>query len=314
MLTVQILTRNDEATVGAAIESVAGIAPDAVVVGDLGSTDGTRAACRAAGATVVPLGDAPRHDARNRLTAAHGGDVNLWLHPWEAVVAGHAAVRAGGPLDARVLTGTTYTRDLRVWDGAAPFVNPVFERLDAPPGAASGLLIYSRGGPPVDAAMAAVDDWARREPLTSDPLYYKCCLLLGEGRFDDFLKAADHYLFLNRERSVAATMTRYYYALAQLVHRRDHKAALQNANLCLCHRPLMAEFWCLTGDVFYHLLSRFAEAKQFYENALILGARRADDRWPLDVSKYGAYPKKMIESCAAIIGSRGVYVPYSATK
>ena len=58
----------------------------------------------------------------------------------------------------------------------------------------------------------------------------------------------------------------------------------------------------------YHLLKKFHQAKDFYENALILGKRRlATDKWPMDISKYGAYPKKMIESCDKIIESHSTY-------
>jgi len=104
-------------------------------------------------------------------------------------------------------------------------------------------------------------------------------------------------------------MIRYYLALAYLIHHRKVKPALQNINLCLCAHPLMAEFWCLIGDVYYHLLKRFDYAKDFYENAIILGARRLKkDKWPMDISKYESYPKKMIESCDQITSNFSHFV------
>ncbi len=93
---------------------------------------------------------------------------------------------------------------------------------------------------------------------------------------------------------MSATMTRYYYAMVKLTQ-KAHKPALQNLNLCLCAKPLMAEFWCLMGDVYFYLLGKPDSAKEFYENAIVLGARRLQsDRWPMDFSKYRKYPERML--------------------
>jgi hypothetical protein len=105
-------------------------------------------------------------------------------------------------------------------------------------------------------------------------------------------------------------MTRYYYAFVQLTQKRAVRPTLQNLNICLCLKPLMAEFWCLSGDVYYHILSQFELAKEFYENALILGSKRLnDDIWPMDVSKYKKYPTMMIDSCDKILKKKADFIP-----
>ena len=97
--------------------------------------------------------------------------------------------------------------------------------------------------------------------------------------------------------------------MLQSHHKKRVKPALQNLNLCLCAKPLMAEFWCLTGDVYYHLLHDFKKAKQFYHNAIVLGHHRLkSDKWPMDITKYNTYPSKMIESCDELLKSTKLYV------
>ncbi len=34
--------------------------------------------------------------------------------------------------------------------------------------------------------------WKAEKPLSPAPYYYHACVLLGQGKYDDFLKMADH--------------------------------------------------------------------------------------------------------------------------
>lgn len=313
MLTIQIVTKNNAKTIRAALESVASLKPR-LVVGDLGSTDDTKDVCMGLGATVVDLGDMPRDKARNRLAEDYGSGSNFWMHPWEALIQGHGVLSKwkGGVANVTVLQNHTYSQEVRLYGPDDRFVNPVFERIDCDEAPLTGAVLFSRGNIEANDAYRWIEEWKAQSPLSPTPHYYQGCMLLSEGRYDDFIKVADHYLFMDRETSMSTVMTRYYYALAQLVHKRAFKPALQNLNLCLCAKPLMAEFWCLTGDVYYHLLHRFRQAKEFYDNAIILGGRRKkDDRWPMDITKYSSYPKKMMDSCDSLLHRGGVYVPIS---
>lgn len=307
MATVQILTKNNSPTIGKTLDSIAHL-PAAVVVGDLGSTDDTPAICKARGATVHNLKGVRRDDARNHLTATSDGP-HFAIEPWESLVHGAAAVFEGkGHRTARIISGRTITHETRLWGGAAKFVNPVFERLDVADSRPSPVALYSVGGPDPADLLAGIEVWKAASPLAPAPYYYHACVLFGQGRYDEFLKVADHYLFMEKDEPLSKVMTRYYYAMTHVIHKRAYKPALQNVNLCLCARPLMAEFWCLTGDVYYHLLHRFEQAKEFYENAMILGARRpATDTGPMDLDKYRAYPTQMINSCEALAANKQHY-------
>jgi tetratricopeptide (TPR) repeat protein len=278
-----------------------------VIVGDLGSTDDTVAQCQSRGATVLPVIGMDRSEARNHLLNKSPKGTHFYIEPWERLVQGHDSIVGEGGF-VRVMQGTSISHEVRVWDGSSRFVNPVFERLDAEGGKLLPVIVSSSGGIDADQAIQAIDGWKRNKPLLASPYYYQACLLFAQAKYDDYLKVADHYLFMEKKEIMPITMTRYYYAMAHLIHKRLHRPALQNINLCLCVKPLMAEFWCLMADVYYHLLNRFDVAKSFYENAITLGSRRLQtDLWPMDFSKYGKYPKKMIESCDKIIGGSAVY-------
>src|SRR5688500_5329128 len=97
MLTVQMLVKDDQRTVRQAVESVAWVKdkthPIRILVGDLGSNDETPDICKSLGAEVVRMVGVPRHEARNRLLAMAEPGRHFWLHPWEAVVQGHASLQ-----------------------------------------------------------------------------------------------------------------------------------------------------------------------------------------------------------------------------
>jgi len=211
---------------------------------------------------------------------------------------------------ASIFYNGSLSKEVRVWN-TGRFHNPIFERLDQD-GIDSDIVLYSGGGIHFEDAMRLLEEWKKEKPTSPQPYYYHACMLLSEGRYEEFIQMAEHYLFIEKDKnSLSATMTRYYYAMIQLLYRRKARPALQNLNLCLCANPLMAEFWCLTGDVHYHLLKSFEKAKSFYENAMILGSRRlSSSQWPMEVSKYDEYPQKMIESCEKIIKARFVYASH----
>lgn len=82
-LSVCLLTWNEAANVGRALQSVAGVADEVVVV-DTGSTDGTLALAQSLGAKVVPHSWSENFsDARNAALDQATGDWVLWLNPDE---------------------------------------------------------------------------------------------------------------------------------------------------------------------------------------------------------------------------------------
>jgi|694.fasta_scaffold33908_8 tetratricopeptide (TPR) repeat protein len=311
MLTVQIITKNNQKTLKSTLDSIAELRPK-VLVGDYGSTDSTIDICKKYNIEIFDVSTKTRDQARMFLNSKSQNNWNLWIEPWETIIQNNfnfdkEKIQFGY---VRVIHGQSLLWDIRLWRGHCKFVNPVFERIESSVGTNTGIVLSSTGGHNNNDAMDCLQKWKLESPLSAQPYYYQACLLLAEKRYEEFLSCAENYLFLEKQPTVSAIMTRYYYAMTQLMHKRAVKPTLQNLNLCLCAKPLMAEFWCLTGDVYYHLLNKFAVAKEFYENAIILGAKRlANDRWPMDISKYNKYPKMMIKSCDQLLNNNTNYVP-----
>lgn len=298
MFAVQILTKNNERTIQDTLETLQPLRPK-ILVGDYNSTDRTRQILNQYQCEVMLLDNQPRDWARNQLTEKYPDANWLMIEPWEVLVKGHKQIlEARNPSFVSILQNQTLSKDIRVWKGKRLFRNPVFETLDTKSEAEVDALLYSKGSHDPHIQLAAVDLWKSERPLEIDPYYFQANLFMTIGRYDEFLHAAEHYLFLNKTEKMSTTMMRYYFAMVQILVKKRAKPALQNLNLCMCHKPLMAEFWCLTGDVYYHLLNDFEKARDFYENAIILGARRLKtDKWPMDIPKYKQYPERMIKSC-----------------
>jgi tetratricopeptide (TPR) repeat protein len=144
--------------------------------------------------------------------------------------------------------------------------------------------------------------WHKACPASPEPIYYEAFHYLSKQDWDKFISKATQYLFGCKLATQSAVMMKYYLAIALWHVKRDAKGAMKHIIECLAVRPLMSEFWCLLGDIFYHASGDYKKAKQFYQNAIIMGSHRwSDDIWPMEISKYGDYPKKMIASCEALL-------------
>jgi hypothetical protein len=304
-LTVHLLTKNNAQTISKALQSLNQLQAD-IVVGDLGSTDGTPVLCQKFGAKIVRCEDGNRAAVRNRLVNESRYQWQMFLEPWEALTQGHDSIRTfiGHNRTTTghfmVFSGTVLSKETRLWRKTSGhrFANPVCESLDCPFGVSAGAVLYSNGGRDPEDQLQRIEAWKEAAPTAKEPYYYQAMTLLRKGDLDEFLRVARHYLFTETRPCMSALMTRYYFAVVSLVKEGKARPVLQNLNMCLSNRPLMAEFWCLQGDVYFHLLGRKREAERFYDNALYLGSkRRVEDPYPMDLSKYDDYPTSMIDKC-----------------
>jgi tetratricopeptide (TPR) repeat protein len=276
------------------------------MVADLGSTDKTISICQDLGCQVTrfPFGN-DYSEVRNGLIDRTKSDWILSLNPWEALIQGHQAMaKVDKPsYYLPVINGTILSKEVRLWNRKSDykFIQPVYEYLNSSNSDEIGAVLYSSGGANYEDNLAIVKKWGASQPTAHEPCYYEALTLMALGRYDEFVPVSERYMFMNCNHSISTVMNRYYYAMVQLFRKRS-KPALQNLNICISSRPLMAEFWCLLGDVYYHILDRYEHAKEFYENAILLGGRRlSSDKWPMDISKYDEYPSMMIESCKKMI-------------
>ena len=303
MVTIHLLTLNNSLTIQKALQSI-GPCEFPVLIGDLGSHDNTVEICRSMGYQPLLLEGYKRLVAREYMASRSGTEWNMFLEPWEAITQGHRALEKPTYSYSKIIQGTNLTQEIRFWRKGDSFTNRVFERIDKTSKVSNELVLFSAGRSDYDSLLKEIQEWKSDEPMAHAPYYYNALILFIQNRYEEFGKIAEFYFHLTRgERNIARTMLLYYYAMSFLIHHRKVRPALQSLNLCLCENPLMAEFWCLTADIHYHLRGSMRIAKGLYENAIILGGHRSlEDRWPMDLSKYKDYPERMMDSCQRLIG------------
>lgn len=304
-LAVHIVTKNNEKTIQKTIQSILPLQPT-ILIADIGSKDRTIPICESLGCKVSrhPFGN-DYSEIRNNLISRTTNEWILSLNPWEALIQGHRDIINASKASyyLSVIQGTILSKEVRFWrrEAGYRFTQPVYEYLQSPTENEMNAVIYSGGGSDYHDNLAIVEAWKAEKPTAPEPHYYQALTLLALKRYEEFQVASQYYMFLDSKPSVSTVMNRYYYALVQVLKGKV-RPALQNINLCLSARPLMAELWCLIGDVYYHHMNNAWAAKEFYENAILLGSRRLKgDKWPMDISKYHDYPSEMIEHCKKVI-------------
>ena len=304
MLTVHILTKNNAKTIQKTLDSVQWA--DRIMVADLGSTDETTQICEQF-AEVYKM-DCFRNEARNKLIEMTSGPT-FSIEPWEAVAQGHQTLnQISQRTYVTILQNKTLTKEVRCWCDKPKFINPAYEMIEGG-GVESNVLIYFTGRTDQEELLRTLQHWKAECPTAIAPYYYEACTLLSIGRWREFLAVSEHYMFLDKTKSISAVMNHYYFSMVHLLYLKKVVPTLQNLAICLAAKPLMAEFWCLAGDVHYHLTKKFNTAMDLYENAILLGSKRLkSDPWPMDLTKYKSYPKKMIESCEKIMDSKSLYL------
>jgi hypothetical protein len=296
MLTTQIIATADADDLRA---TIATLPADTGVVVLAERPDEVRAAVADRGAVIGIPPDAPRDQVRNR----HLGDGwTLTLEPGERLLAGTDLLESvcdGPPAVHRlmIVRPDLVTKEPRLLHRrAATFAGAVFETPHPDRDATTlGVLVAGTSGPDRSGRVRA---WRQAAPLAAEPLYYEAGLLLAAGDHDGFLRVADKYLFRCEAMSLPVAMTRYYMSLVYCHVKRDARRAIDSLMPPLIYRPVMAEFWCLMGDIHLHLLGAPEKAEQFYRNATVFGRhRRPDDPWPVQPSRYRDHPARMIEMC-----------------
>lgn len=307
-LTVQIITKNQQDQLKKTLTSIRDMN---IIVNDLNSTDDTIFICQEYNVQFCQYDDENRSNIRNKLSQQANTQWHMYLEPGETILKGQNEFKKikSGAYYLSILSNGSLRKEIRIWENKYKFKNPVFETIDVQTDQELGIILATDGGfDHINDKLYQINQWKIKEPLNPYPYYYEGSIFLSLGKINEFINCSEKFMFLEKNKfSIASTMNHYYYSLIML-HKKKINESLKHLNLCLVVNPLMAEFWCLIGDVYYHLAKDFAKAKEFYENAMILGARRKrNDKWPLEIDKYQNYPTKMMNSCTDILDSFSIY-------
>lgn len=294
MLTVQILLRNNRETIGRTLDSVSGLGK--IMIGNLESNDGSLEVCSSYDLDIVDVGK--KRDFSLIRNGLAGEGLNFYLEAWEFLARGREEIiSADGGRQACVISGGMASKETRIWQGKNGFANPVYETIiDQSASYDPRIVIVSGDAPNLGSERRElVKKWLESRPTACEPYYYMACSCLYERKYEDFFFYASKYLAIERNPGVESVLLCYHMAQIEL-----HTGRLNDASshivFCLSVRPMMAEFWCLLGDLFYKQ-NKFGKARSIYENAIIIGkSRKNSDSYPVEISKYKEYPTKMINN------------------
>lgn len=308
-ITVQLLIKNNESTIEKTLNSVQALNAD-ILAFNIGCDDNSIEICRKYNVKVY---DSPNKkiDAsklRNQLIDISKSKWQLFIEPWE-IITDYTKIESllGNENNAyffNIMQNDMCTFEARLWhkDMNLKFRQPVFEYLNIKDTALkkNDCIIYSLGQKRV--SLEQIQEWRKIAPANIEPLYYEAFYYLSIRDWDKFISKASHYLFANKLVNKSSIMIRYYLAIVLFSVKKDAKESLRHILSCITNKPLMAEFWCVLGDIYYHLIGEYKKAKQFYLNAVTLGKHRLyEDMWPMEISKYKIYPFEMIKSCDNMI-------------
>ncbi|MCK9458573.1 MAG: hypothetical protein M0R80_02955 [Proteobacteria bacterium] len=305
-LTVHLLVRNNEQDIEQSLQSLV-VLDCPILIGDQGSTDNSLAICRKFKAKIIPVTN-NCSVARNVLIENTKTPWAFYIQPWEVLAQGHRHLEnlQSNSWLCQIFQENIVSKEIRLWSMSSGFrfVNPIFETLYDPNAKLlKEVIIYSKKQPPLQGQLDVIRSWKKEQPTSPNPYYYEACILLQQAKYREFVAISNHYLFLEKE-GISAVMLKYYLAMVYCYQFKDLHSAFKHILPCLAVRPIMSEFWCLLGDIYYQQ-DNFQKAMIFYENALILGGRRdLSDEWPIEISKYKSYPQKMINSCSNIKKSK----------
>lgn len=314
-LQIQVLTHNNQGTIEKCLKSLEPLNSDIIII-DHGSIDGTLEVAKQY-AQIVKMNDAEdRSAARNRIMDRSKLDWHLYIEPWEVVKTGHQSILRAIANDVPshrliVSHGDVVTKPIRLWNRSTGmhFSGQCYESLTPETNAKPlNAMIISSPDDKSEYQLNLIKMWQYNSPVSSEPYYYEAMFHLSHGEYDNFIRYAEQFLFRSNTMSMSIVMTRYYLAWVYTQIKKDARKAFENLVVGISLKPLMAEFWCLLGDIHYFIQKDFDKAYRFYDTAILLGRKRnTGDDWPVQISRYGEYPKRMMESCKTVLANRKLF-------
>lgn len=311
-LQIQVLMHNNQDTLDKCFKSLEPLNSDIVII-DHGSNDNSIEIAKKYGHVIKMKDNDNRSDIRNKIVSESKLDWHMYIEPYEVIKYGHQSIlsaiknhKTGYRLI--VSQGDVVTKPIRLWhrDTKMHFGGLCYESL-YPEISAKPLnaMAISSHDDKSDYQLNLIRLWQANSPISNEPYYYEAMFHLSRGKYDDFIRNAERFLFRSSIMNMSVIMTRYYLSWVYIHVKKDDRQALSNLLVGLSLKPLMAEFWCLLGDIHYFNQKDFDKAYRFYDTAILLGRKRnTGDEWPVQLSRYGEYPKRMMESCKKITENR----------
>jgi glycosyltransferase involved in cell wall biosynthesis len=297
-----IVTKNNEETLSNCIESFFDICRNISYI-DMGSTDKTVSILeKYKGKKFKKIGEDFASN-KNYLINNVKKDWLFFIEPNETIINGKKEIldisnKNEGIYNVLLLNNEILSKSTRFFcDNKIKFENPIFETIYSK-SSSSNIILKELSPIEISDEHKQILKWKSKEPLKTQPLYYESCFYIKNKKWEDFIKTAEKYLFMEKDTNLPSyIMIKYYLSLILFYTQKDIKKAIQTLAFCIEKNPTMSEFWCLLGDINFEM-KKYQKAYYFYDNAIILGSQRLNgDELPIDVKKYKEYPDKMKIIC-----------------
>lgn len=236
---------------------------------------------------------------RNNLIKSSKNEWNFYIQPYEVLSSlfDLNSLNKDKVYKFPIIENGIIAYETRLWHKSKniKFINPAYEYLDENMNYELLPDIYSAGNK--DDYSKILSNWIGRQPTHPEPIYYKAMSLLKQSKYKEFLSYADQFMFIKEKKNLnSQLLIQYYQAMVLFSEYKDANGAIKKIMECIVAKPNIAEFWCLLGDIYYHLIKDWIKAKQFYKNAIILGQNRmSNEVLPMEIAKYRKYPEQQIK-------------------
>ena len=301
-----IVTKNNEETLPSCIESFFDICKNISYI-DMGSTDKTVGILeKYNGKKFKKIGEDFASN-KNHLINNVKKDWLFFIEPNEIIINGKKEIldissKNEGIYSVLLLNNEVLSKSTRFFYGNnIKFENPIFETIYSK-SSSSNIILKELLPIKIPDEYEQISKWKSKEPLKTQPLYYESCFYIKNKKWEDFIKTAEKYIFMEKDINLPSyIMIKYYLSLILFYTQKDIKKSIQTLAFCIEKNPTMSEFWCLLGDINFEM-KKYQKAYYFYDNAIILGSQRLNnDELPIDVKKYKEYPDKMKIICKDLV-------------
>ena len=107
----------------------------------------------------------------------------------------------------------------------AKFENIVCETIYGPKKSSNGI-IFSDNYSNLKRDFELSKSWLAKSPAAPEPYYYHACLSLASGNYQEFLKSANTYLFIEKKSSPQINLINYYLSNYYCYHEKDAQKSI----------------------------------------------------------------------------------------
>lgn len=295
-LTIQIAINNNEDVIENTIQSILPLNCH-VFIADIGCQDNTIKICKSYNLNPIKVSlDQNWSKLRNNITNLSKTYWQMFVEPGEVILTGMEEIEKivktnnENAYYGQIINEDIILKHTRIWNKSHKFINCMFEKIESKNEEYIDYLIWS--GNQID-VKRKINLWKKIEPNSIEIYYYEACECLKDKNFQEFIRLSEYYIFNEKKDIISVCMMKYYQAVVHILN-GDLEQAIKLLIICLSQNSLMAEFWCLLGDVFYQA-KEIQKAAIFYQNAIDLGSKRLkSDKFPMQISKYEEYPNKIL--------------------